>query len=62
MFKLSKRRGGDEVVQALHKVLFGRTSKVTLLNVLPNDYACANVFFRIFYSVKMCNKLWTPLF
>lgn len=27
VFKLSKRRGGDEVVQALHKVLFGRTSK-----------------------------------
>ncbi|KAI5071484.1 hypothetical protein GOP47_0013735 [Adiantum capillus-veneris] len=27
VFKLSKRRSGDEAVQALHKVLFGKTSK-----------------------------------
>lgn len=26
VFKISKRRKGDEIVQALHKVLFGRTS------------------------------------
>eukprot|EP00250_Pteridium_aquilinum_P010929 c19722_g1_i1 orf=589-2037(-) len=35
VFKLSKRRGGDEVVQSLHKVLFGKTAKhVAKANIL----------------------------